>query len=85
VDHSIVGVQNIKERKEELVNYLKQDILLLAGVMRFALDDRMLIKKNRTWRPLHPRGADLRGYEAQKQKQKKNKNESHILLFHEVH
>jgi len=33
VDHSTVGVQNIKERKEELVNYLKQDILLLAGVM----------------------------------------------------
>jgi DNA polymerase type B, organellar and viral len=33
VDHATVGLMNLKERKEELLNYMKQDIIILAGVM----------------------------------------------------
>lgn len=36
VDHSTVSVDNLRERKLELMNYMKQDIHLLAGIMRKA-------------------------------------------------
>lgn len=33
MDHNTVVLQNLKERKNELMDYMKQDILLLAGIM----------------------------------------------------
>lgn len=36
VDHSTVCMSNLDSRKEELVNYMKQDIYMLGGIMHKA-------------------------------------------------
>ncbi|KAJ3673258.1 hypothetical protein LUZ60_006632 [Juncus effusus] len=36
IDHSSINVSNIKETKDEVLNYMKQDIYLLGGVMHNA-------------------------------------------------